>query len=860
MLKLALRSLVAKKIRFALTTLAVVIGVMSVVAVFTLTDSLRATFSDLADDITEGTDLTVRVAQEIGGDLDRPTLPNEVVDEVARVEGVGEALPAVAAFNVVIVDGAGEPIVPRGPPALGFSFSPNMFFITEGRSPDADGEFAADATTVAANDLRLGETYAVNGPVTAEDFELVGVFNFGDPDSNTSVGQTMAAFDLATAQRFLGFAGQLLEIGVVVSPGADPAVVKADLETALGDSYEVITRQVAAEEQQADFNDAINIFNIILLVFAFIAVFVSAFIINNTFQIILGQRVREIGLWRAVGATPSQVGWSVISESAVVGVFSTVIGTGLGVLLSLLLRALLRAGGFGLPSGPLELRPRTIALAVAVGLGVTMASSIGPAVRARRISPVAALQVDYQVGQAGLRRRLASGSAVTAAGAASLVVGMFARLDTTPTLALIGVGAVVTFIGISIVSPALARPVAGLLGRPLQTLFRVPGQIARENAARNPRRTASTAAALMIGLALVGLTAVVAASVEKTFLRTLDNAVEADYFIQAESGGFNPTAGFPEQVVTDLDALDELESVVGYRFAFGSVLVNGSGKDIAATELGVVESHLDGDVRSGGFASADPLTAVALHTDPAAELGLGVGDTVEMTFPDNATALLTVVAVYANAAIYGNWLIDVALWDEHFNRSDFGFASAKIAGFSDGLPETEQSLLLERSRAAIDGALAGYPTVRAEDRVEFRQSQQAQLDSFVSVITVFLGLALAIALVGILNTLALSVFERTREIGLLRAVGMTRRQLRRSIRWEAVIVATFGGLLGVTVGMVFGVAAVLAIPDTFVADVAVPTGTLAAYVGASAVAGVLAAILPARRAGRMDVLEAIAYE
>jgi len=388
----------------------------------------------------------------------------------------------------------------------------------------------------------------------------------------------------------------------------------------------------------------------------------------------------------------------------------------------------------------------------------------------------------------------------------------------------------------------------------------VPGRIARENAARNPRRTASTAGALMIGLALVGLAAVVGESVERTFVRTLDNAVEADYFVRSTRQGFNPSAGFSEQVADDLEALDELDRVVRYRFAFDSVQVNGAPKDIFAAELDMVESHLDGDVVAGDLASADPLEGLAIHVDPAADLGVGVGDTLEMTFPDNETETLTVAAVYADATIYGNWMIDVALWDEHFNRSDLAFASATIAGFSDDLGEADQAVLVDRSRAAIDEALADYPTVTAENRVEFRQSQQTRLNSFLIVITLLLGLALVIALVGITNTLALSVFERTREIGLLRAVGMTRRQLRRSIRWEAAIVAVFGALLGVAVGVVFGVAATLALPDAFVSDVQIPWVTLAVYVAVSAAAGLIAAILPARRAGRMNVLDAIAYE
>ena len=860
MFKLALRSLLEKKIRFALTTLAVVMGVMFVVAVFALTDSLRATFSDIADDITAGVDLTVRASQEIGGDLVRPTIPGALQAEVQAVDGVRETYPGVAAFNVVIVDGAGDPIMTAGPPALGFNFTPNQFFVTGGRAPAGPGEFAADVDTVSNNNLLLGESYLVNGPVTVESFELVGVFNWGSPDTHNGVGQTMAAFELAEAQRFLGFPDELLELGVVVSAGASPATVKADLEAVLGPDYEVITQEVAAAEQQDNFDEFIGIFQTILLVFAFIAVFVSAFIINNTFQIILGQRVREIGLWRTIGATPRQVAWSVVIESALVGVISTAVGIGLGMALSVGMRELMNLGGFGLPSGPLELHPRTVLLAVAVGLGVTMAASIGPALRSRRISPIAALGHLSGIGAAGLRRRLIAGTIVTSAGLAFLGVGTLGELDVSVALSLVGVGALATFIGINVISPAFAAPAARLLGRPAKALLRVPGRLARDNAARNPRRTAATAGALMIGLSLVGLAAVMAASLEKTLVRTLDSAVEADYFIRSSQSGFGPDAGFPQGVAADLEALDEIESVVGYRWAFGAVEVNGSAKDVLAMEMGIAEDHLDGDVISGTMAGVDPLSAVALHVDPAADLGLSVGDTLVMAFPDDETATLEVAAIYEDASIFGNWVIDTALWERHFSRNDLSFASATVAGLSDDLSSEDQAGLLEQSRAAMDAVLDRYPTVVAENQVEFREAQQEQLDSLLIVITVFLGLSLVIAVVGILNTTALSVFERTREIGLLRSVGMTRRQLRRSIRWEAVIVATFGGVLGTALGLVFGVVAVLSIPDSFINQVAVPVGQLLVYVALSAVAGVAAALFPAWRAGRLDVLDAIAHE
>ena len=860
MFKLALRSLIDKKLRFALTTLVVVIGVMFVVGSFTLTDSLRSTFAGLAQDIAEGADLTVRVDQEFGGDFDRATVPEAVAEKIAGVEGVGRVQPEVAAINVFIVDDDGEPIRPPGPPALGFSFNPGVFFVAEGRQPAEPGEFAADTVTAASNGLRVGETYDINGPLSAEPFELVGVFNFGDPDSHTSLGQTMAAFELDEAQRFFGMHDGYQAIGVLVSAGSEVSEVQARLGAELGDDYRVITAEVDAAEQEEDFNEVIDIFSMILLVFAFIAVFVAAFIINNTFQIILGQRVREIGLWRAIGATPKQVSRSVITESAIVGALSTVIGIGLGLVLALVLRAILELVGFPLPPGPLTLQPRTVLLAMVVGLGVTMISSVAPAMKARRISPVAALTHDFRLGATGLRWRLIAGGAVFAAGVVALAAGMTAGLDTTPTFVLLGAGAVFAFVGINIVSPAFARPAASVLGRPVGALFGVPGRLGRDNASRNPRRTASTAGALLIGLALMGLAAVVGESLKKTFVNIIENAAEADYYIQSASTGLGPPLGFPARVADEIEALDEIESVMRAQFAFSGLSVDGEPRDIVAVDMALADSHFDSRVSSGDMAAGAPLTSLALHRDSATSLGVVVGDTVEATFPDNQTETLTLVAVYEDAAVYGNWLIDGALWDRHFNRNDLAFASARIAGLSDAADEARQAALLASSRAAIDDVIDRYPTVKVENQAEFRQTQESQITSFIRVIQVLIGLSFFIALIGIINTLSLSVFERTREIGLLRSVGMTRQQLRRSIYWEALIVAVFGGLLGVTIGTVFGVATTLALPESFVQTLAVPWLDLVFFVAISAIAGLVAAILPALRAGRMNILDAIAHE
>ena len=803
MLKLVLRNLLDKKIRFALTTLSVVTGVTFVVGTFALTDSLRSTFGDLAQDIAGETDLTVRARQQIGNEADRPTIPDRLLDDVAAINGVAEVSGTVQARNVVIVDGEGNAIRPQGPPALGMNFSSRVFFLIEGRAPDGSQEFVVDATTAAGNALEVGETYDINGPVRSQSFELVGIFNFGSPETNTSLGQTMSVFDTGTAQQFLGFGDRLAEIRVRVDSGADVAEVQSAIG-ALGQDYEVITQETAAQEQSEQFQSVLNIFTSILLVFAFIAVFVSAFIINNTFQIVLTQRVREIGLWRAVGVTPKQVSRSIVVESAIVGLLSTAIGIAVGMAVSVLMRAAIRAGGFGLPSGPLVLRPRTVVLALVIGLGVTMVASIVPAMRARRITPIAALSHDYRIERSGWRRRVAVGGAVTALGVVSLALGMAGVGSTATVLALTAVGALVTFVGINISSPAIARPVVRVLGRPVQALFGTPGKLARENAARNPRRTASTAGALMIGVTLMATTAVVGASVSNSVSEALTDAVSADYFVRSEGSQFDPTTGFPAQVIDDLSGLDFVESVVGYRVAFSGMVVGGQSRDLVTADFEAVEDHLDGGVISGSIVDADPLTGVALHVDPAEDLGVGVGDTLEATFPNNETVTLTVAAIYTDAIIYGNWLIDNALWEQHLSRRDYRFGTAVVAGLSSltatNYPELSESELsqrradlLERSQAAIAEVTGGYPGVIGENRAEFRETNESLVDSIFAVITVLLGLSFVIALVGIANTLALSVFERTREIGLLRAVGMTRRQLRRAVRWEAAIVATFGG-------------------------------------------------------------------
>lgn len=860
MLRLTIKNLLEKKIRFALTSLAVVLGVTFVVAVFTMTDSLRSSFDGLASDIASGAEITVRATQTVGEEIDRAAVPADLDDTINGVAGVEETIPGVAAFNTIITDGDGDAIIPQGPPALGFSWSPFQFFIRDGREPAGAGEFATDVTTAENNDLQIGETYPIASAVGQREFELVGIFNFGSPDTHTSLGQTMAAFELTEAQSFLGLEGLYSTIGVRIEAGADEAEVEAAIQAAIGSRYEAVSNEVIEQETTDEFGEAVSIFNNILLTFAFIIVFVSAFIINNTFQIVVAQRIRELGLLRAIGASGSQVRNSVLFEAVLVGVFSTIVGIGLGVLGGGVLRSALNSLGFSLPSGPIELAPRTIVWAAVIGVGITLVSSIIPARRARKISPIAAIQNDQRLAGASLRRRLIVGGSMTAIGAFLFLSGLFLASGTVNVLTLIGLGAVLVFIGVYVLSPSFARPVATVLGAPIARVFGTPGQIAQGNAARSPRRTASTAGALMIGLALVGMAGVVGESLTQTFRATFDTSVQADYFVTSPNN-FDPTAGFSQEVVERIDDLDEIESVVVYRFGLQVMQIDGSTKDLLTADFDLVSQHLDADVVDGAFEDGAGLAAIAVHVDAAEDEGLAVGDTVDALFPDNEIEQLTVVAIYENSTVMnGSWVLENVVWEDHITRQDITFATARVDGFSDDLPEAEQQALLDAADAALAPIEEDFPSIDAQDQVEFRQSQEDQLSSFLAVIFLLLALSLIIALVGIANTLALSVYERTREIGLLRAVGMTRRQLRRAIRWEAVIVSVFGAILGIVLGTIFGIAAVIAIPDTFIDTVAIPWGGLVVYVIIAAIAGILAAIGPSRRAARMNVLDAISHE
>ena len=905
MFRLTFRNITRRKLRFALTTLAVVLGVAFLSTSFFLTDRLRDTFDELATDISGELDLVVRASIDEGADrINRLPVPEEVLGFLQDVPGIRSVGPSVVAWNVVplYTDDNGELAAigtNGGAPQFGFNYGVpdgadygnvledlSQLFIADGRAPlrtesisdpDIVGEFILDAMTADEYGFTIGKTYTVSAPIGNRQFVLVGTANFGDPDENKSIGANISAFDEETAQEVANKVGVYDEIAIALVDDANEVAVmtairdRLDIATAEFRTFlstlpedqqnqlavfadaelEVVTAATKIAEDQSDFDQFLNIISSVLLGFSVIAVVVSAFIINNTFSIVIGQRVRELALLRALGATGRQISRSVRLEAVVIGVVASALGLLAGYLLAALLRWVLVKLGFGDLPGSIPIRPRTIVVASVVGVGATLLSSIGPSRRVRKIPPVAALRDDLRLTPTGLRRRLLVGGAVAVAGIGALAAGMTIEMSTRLILVAIGGGALAAFIGVYLLSPAITGQVATVLGWPIRKVYRIPGRLATDNARRSPRRTAATAAALTIGLALVSLAAVVSDSLKATFLSAMDQSVEADLFVYGDT--FNPQAGFSTELGADLQQLavqrpDLVKSVLTMRWTLGGVRVGDGFKDVVATELAVLNEHMDLEVIEGAEFRAGT-GGVLVHVDSASDLGLTIGDSVAAEFPGNRISELTVAAIFEDSTLLGNWVVDVSVFDSHLPTAPLGWISVRFPVGADHVA----------SRAAIEVYTDAYPQVVVENRSEFRDAQEKQLDQLLSIIQVFLGLSLLIAVLGITNTMALSVYERTRELGLLRAIGMTRRQLRRMIRWEAVIIALFGGLLGVAMGVLFGLAVIAALPETFVDIVSIPYTSLFGYLLVSGLFGMLAAILPARRASKLNVLDAISH-
>ena len=833
MLRTTLRSLLARKLRLLLSGLAVVLGVAFVSGTFVLTDTLGKVFDDLFEDVNAGSSVAVRGVPSLEGGIP-PAVDAALVERVRAVDGVVEAVGRVTGYAELVVDG--EPIENTGGPSIGVDLQAGSALETltvrEGRPPVGPAEVAVDAATAERVGIAVGDEIQVALAGGLRDVTVTGTVGLGDTDG--FAGAALTAFDLETAQAVLGQPGTFQEIAVAGEDGVDDADLATRIGAVLPEAVEAVTAAQASAETSAEIKEGLGFFTTALLVFAGISLFVGAFLIFNTFSMLVAQRAKELALLRALGASRRQVTGSVLVEALVVGLFASIIGFALGVGVAVGLRGLLAALGIDLPEGDLVLAPRTLVVSLVVGVGVTAFAALLPARRAARVAPVEAMRDSGPAEERSLRRRGVVGAVLLLAGVVLLAVGL-AQVE----LVVVGLGAAVTFFGVATLSPLVARPVASVLAAPFARMG-VPGRLGRANAVRSPRRTSATAAALMIGLALVSAVSVLGASLKESVGAVVDRSFGADFVLTSSS-----FQGFSSTVADRLREAPELDSVLAVRSS--ELRVRDTTADVTGLDPDAALDVLRIDVVEGDLSSLDE-GALAVQDTVADALGLSIGDRVPVTWSETGDAELVIGAVYAA----NDFLSRLAVGEQVFvDNTGSDLLEAIGVTTADGTSAAD-------ARRAVDAVVADLPTVQVQDQAEFIEGQRGQVDQLLNAITVLLVLSVVIAVLGIVNTLALSVVERTRELGLLRAVGLQRRQLRRMIRVESVVIALYGALLGLVVGIGFGWALVRALRDQGITEFSLPVGRLVLVVVAAAFAGVLAAALPARRAARLDVLEAVA--
>jgi putative ABC transport system permease protein len=841
-LNAVVKGLLAHKLRLFLTALAVVLGVAFVAGTFVLTDTINKTFTTLFDEISAGTDITVRAESGFGDDanldVSRNTIPASLLPAVRAVPGV-EAADGTVSGYAQFVDEQGKAVATTGAPTLGFNWTePGLSPLTlrSGREPQRTGEVVVDAVTAREHDFALGDRIKILFRGPTEEFTVVGITGFGEADN--LAGATLAIFEEATAMRVFGKVGRFDSIEAKAAEGVSAVELRDRIVTLVPAGVEVITSKQVAEESAKAVSQALGFLSTALLVFGGIALFVGGFIILNTFSILVAQRTRELALLRALGASRRQVMASVIAEAFAVGLFASVVGIGLGVLVAIGLQSLLKSFGIDLPAAGVVLKPRTFIASAIVGVGVTVLSSIAPARRASRIAPMAALRGGAEEHGGSLRRRSLAGVVVTAAGIGVLLWGLFGG-----GISLVGVGAALVFVGVALLSPLAAIPMARVIGAPFPRIAGMSGKLGRQNAMRNPRRTAATSAALTVGLGLVATVSVLAASIKDSAAEIVDEYLAADFIVS--------TPNFLPSISTDLAPrlaqAPELAAVSGLQT--GQWRSGGQGRSIYGADPATVGQVLKFDVTAGD-AGGLSRGEILVGEEELEGKGLKIGGMLPMTFATVGDTQLRIAGTFSKNQLLGNYLVSTATFDTFFtDRLDFVVLAKARAGVAPAA-----------ARAAVERVTGEFPNVEVRDQAEFKQQQEDQVNQILGLITALLLLSIIIALFGIVNTLALSIFERTRELGLLRAVGMSRRQVRSMIRGESVIIAVMGAIIGLAVGVLFGYAVVNALSDEGIGSVVIPTGQLLTYVILAGIAGVIAAVFPARRAARLDVLAAISYE
>jgi putative ABC transport system permease protein len=852
MVRFALKGLFGRKLRTALTAIAIVLGVAMVAGTFMLTDSIDKAFDTIFTDVREGSNAVVtgKSAFDLseGSGSDSPTLPESLLQRVRQLPDVAEAEGSVD-DDAQLIGEDGKAIVYGGAPNLGFSIAAgdsrfNPLTLVEGSWPK-DGEVVVDQSTAEKENFRIGESIRVQAEGAARRLRISGFVRFGSV--STIGGATLAGFDLKTAQELFRKQGRLDEIAVAAKPGVSDQELVRDLQSELPPTAQVKSAAQQARDDAEETNAFISFLRGFLLAFGGIALFVGSFVIANSLSITIAQRTREFATVRTIGGSRRQILTSILLEALVVGILASLVGLALGVGLARALFWLFDAVGFTLPNSGLILEPTAVVIALAAGILVTLVASLRPAFRATRVPPIAAVREGATLPQSRFARfRVPASILITLLGFAALLWSLFGPgLSTTALLVWMGLGALLIFLGVALLAERLVKPLAAWLGWPSARLGGVAGVLARDNTGRNPQRTASTASALMIGLALVTLVAVLAAGIVSTFRDAVDELwKDADYAVTAQNN-FSPlpvSVGEAASTTPGVDAVGNVRAGEARAFndTFNATAVDPptsrifsidwtEGSDAVLAQLGD-----DGAFVTENFAKDHDLT---------------LGSPIPLTFANGDQKRFLVRGIFeppTGGSPFGPVTISARTWDR-FNEQPRNL-------FSFVLMNGGQT---DANRAALERRLAQFPNAKVQTRSEFVDNQISGLSSVLNILYVLLALSVVVSLFGIVNTLVLTVFERTREIGMLRAIGMTRRQVRRMIRHESVIIALIGGALGIVLGVVLG--ALLVARVDFI-DFTLPVGQLIVFAIAAVIVGIVAAIFPARRAARLDVLEALQYE
>lgn len=851
MVALSLRGLVSRKLRTALTALAIVIGVGFVAGTYILTDSMNKAFDNVFATANERTDVTVTPKEQFDNAGEVP-LSAEVLRRVQAVDGVKVAAGSVSSDTAVIYTKDGRSALVRGGAPMIVNSNPpkelSPLDYVSGHEPQAADEVVLTKGTADKGGFKLGDTVRISGDGPARPFRLVGIAKFGSEDS--LAGSALAVVQTPVAQELLGMQGRFDSIDVVADSGVRPEELSRRVADALpANLYNVRTGEQQARRQAADLQDQLGFLRTFLLAFAGIALFVGAFLIVNTYSITVAQRMREFALLRMIGANRRQVLKAVLGEALVVGFAASVVGLLFGMVIAPALRGLFTLFDADLPAQGLPVEPRTIVVSLLIGTVVTVVAAVGPALRATRVPPIAALQdaASMTRGKTGrLRTPLAIG--VSAIGVALMCAGLFGGGSAGQAAGLIGGGGAIVFIGVGLLASHVVRPLATLVGLPLEKVRGVSGRLARENATRQPRRTASTSAALMIGVALVAFIAIFAAGLKASIDQAIDKGISAQLVVQTET--HQPVPGSASRALAQVPGV---ETVSPLRFGSGQVPGQSGTVSVSGVDPATVADVFEVKWKQGAPESLRTLGAgqVVVSKKYADKHDLKVGSAVTVRTPTDARLRLDVVGVYDDdAGVLADMTLpnDVLASAFDVRRDAMVFATTAAGQNADAVQKVADSTIS-----------AQYPTVEVLTKAGFKDRQAGQINQLLGLVYVLLSLSVIVSLFGIVNTLVLSIHERTRELGMLRAIGTSRAQVRQIVRYESVITALIGAVLGVVLGAIFAVLVTIPLKDQGFTTL-IPVGTLIVLLFLAVIAGVVAAVLPARRAAKLDVLRALAYD